>query len=83
MTRKAPPDRDPEPETVSFTLSDADITSRRAVPHPRLSGVLGAGAAAQAFGNAGKASPSDHDGQSAAARSVGRATPGSAPDGDG
>ena len=81
MTRKAPPARDPEPATVSFTLSDADITSQRALPRPRLPGVLGAGAAAAAFGNAGGASASDHDGPSNTARPAGAPKP--APDGDG
>src|SRR5688572_15444011 len=64
VTRRAPPTRDAKPNSQpkaapTFTLSEADITSTRAVPRPRLPGVLGATAAAQAFGNAGAASPSD------------------------
>lgn len=64
MTSKAPPlpARSPHPDSGSapFTLSDADITSQRAVPRNRLPGTLG-GRAAAAFRGAG-AAPTDHDG---------------------
>jgi hypothetical protein len=66
VTRKAPPPpgQAPDPATsASFTLTDADITSQRAVPRTRLPGVLGARAAA-AFGGAGPAPTADHDGPS-------------------
>lgn len=77
MTRKAPPAHDPVPNAAPFTLSDADITSQRAVQRPRLPGVLGAGAAAAAFGNTDGASAADHDGPPS------RRTPlRNAPDGD-
>lgn len=87
MTRRAPPTRDAKPNSQpkaapTFTLSEADITSTRAVPRPRLPGVLGATAAAQAFGNAGAASPSDHDGPSDPARPARRTAQKPAPDGD-
>jgi hypothetical protein len=83
VSRKTSPAPSPESGAASFTLTDADITSQRAVPRSRLPGGLGAGAAAQAFGQAGGPAASDHDGPSDTARSAGRAAPKPAPDGDG
>jgi hypothetical protein len=87
VTRRAPPTRDaksnsqPKP-APTFTLSEADITSTRAVPRPRLPGVLGATAAAQAFGATEIAAHSDHDGPPNPARSGRRTAQRPAPDGD-
>ena len=77
MTRKAPPASNPLPDAAPFTLSDADITSQRAVPRPRLPGVVGAGAAAAAFGNTDGAAAADHDGPPSRGP-----TPRKVPDGD-
>src|SRR5262249_16180752 len=75
VSRKAPPAHDLLPTATPFTLSEADITSQRAVPRRVLPGVLGASAAAAAFPHPGGAPASDHDGPSQTARSPRRRNP--------